>query len=293
MTRRTGIPVAGVVPYIPRLRIAEEDSLALDERTRRARPTTAELDICVVRLPYISNYDDFEPLEHEPGVVVRFPESAAELAGADLVILPGSKSTVSDLGWLRESGIAGAIAERAGAGLPVLGICGGCQMLGGAIDDPERVESPLAGAQGLGLLPLRTRFGTRKITARVSAFAVAPGWLTRAANQPLTGYEIHLGATSPAGAVTPAFRIAARNGEACTIDDGAVAGSVVGTMIHGILANATVRAALLAHLRSRRALLPPAPAELPQTIDEYDRVAAVVRDALDPLVVEPLLPVAL
>src|SRR6185295_8603112 len=104
LARRTGIPVAGVVPFIPRLRIAEEDSLALDERARRARPTTDQLDICVVRLPYISNYDDFESLEHEPGVVVRFPGGAAELAGADLVIVPGSKSTMSDLAWLRERG---------------------------------------------------------------------------------------------------------------------------------------------------------------------------------------------
>ena len=292
LTHRTGIAVAGVVPYIPRLRIAEEDSLALDERARRARPTTDRLDICVVRLPYISNYDDFEPLEHEPGVVVRFPESATELAGADLVILPGSKSTTSDLGWLRERGIAGAIAARAAAGLPVLGICGGCQMLGVAIDDPEQTESPVATAHGLDLLPLRTRFGQRKITARVSALAVAPGWLEGAANQRLAGYEIHLGPMSPAGAVTPAFRIASRNGEPCAIDDGAVVGSVVGTMIHGILANHAVRAALLAHLRLRRALLPPTPAESPPIVDEYDRVAAIVRDALDPRVVGALLPVA-
>ncbi len=292
LAHRTGIAVAGVVPYIPRLRIAEEDSLALDERSRRARPTTDRLDICVVRLPYISNYDDFEPLEHEPGVVVRFPESAAELAGADLVILPGSKSTMSDLGWLRERGIAGAIGARAAAGLPVLGICGGCQMLGGAIDDPEHGESPIASAQGLGLLPLRTRFGQRKITARVSALAVAPGWLESAANQWLAGYEIHLGAMSPAGAVRPAFRIASRNGEPCAIDDGAMVGSVVGTMIHGILGNDAVRAALLAHLRMRRALLPPALAESPPIADEYDRVAAIVRDALDPRVVGALLPVA-
>jgi adenosylcobyric acid synthase len=291
LVRRTGIPVAGVVPYIPRLRIAEEDSLALDERARRARPTTDCLDICVVRLPYISNYDDFESLEHEPGVAVRFPESAAELAGADLVILPGSKSTISDLAWLRARGIAGAIAARAAVNLPVLGICGGCQMLGGAIDDPQHAESPLASAEGLGLLPLRTRFGERKITARVSATAAGPGWLGGAGPRPLTGYEIHLGAMSPVGSVTPAFRIASRNGEPCAIDDGAVTGSVVGTMIHGILANDAVRAALLAHLRLRRALLPPTPSESVHAVDEYDRVAAIVRDALDPQVAGAWLPV--
>jgi len=286
---RTGIPVAGVVPYIPRLRIAEEDSLSLDERSRRARPTTAELDICVVRLPYISNHDDFEPLEHEAGLVVRFPETVADLAGADLVIVPGSKSTASDLSWLRERGIADAIVARARAGLPVLGICGGCQMLGGAIDDAEHLESPHATAHGLDLLPLRTRFGGRKITARVSAMAGPGSWLASEASGPFAGYEIHLGAMSPAGAVTAAFRITSRNGEACAIDDGAVAGSVVGTMIHGILANDAVRAALLAHLRVRRALPPPSSIESPPPIDEYDRVAAIVREALDDRVVAPLL----
>ncbi len=155
----------------------------------------------------------------------------------------------------------------------------------------EHAESPLASAQGLGLLPLRTRFGERKITARVSAMAAAPGWLASAANQQLTGYEIHLGAMTPVGSVTPAFRIASRNSEPCAIDDGAVAGSVVGTMIHGILANDAVRAALLAHLRMRRALLPPTPPQSPHAVDEYDRVAAIVRDALDPHVAGTWLPV--
>ena len=294
LTQRTGIPVAGVVPYIPELRIAEEDSLALDERTRRARPTTEKLDICVVRLPRISNYDDFESLEHEAGVVVRFPETADELAGADLVIVPGSKSTVADLTWMRDRGIADAIATRARAGLPVLGICGGCQMLGEAIEDPERVESTSTSARGLGLLPLRTRFGREKITARVAATASADNqsWFGGRGTGALTGYEIHLGVTSSMRAAAPAaFRITARNGEACAVDDGAVEGSVVGTMIHGIFANDGLRAALLANLRARRALLAPATAaRAGQSVDEYDRVAAFVREALVARVVAPLLP---
>jgi adenosylcobyric acid synthase len=303
LAARTGIPIAGVVPFIPDLRIAEEDSLALDDRSRRARPTTDRLDVCVVRLPHISNYDDFETLEHEAGVVVRFPESAAELAGADLVIIPGSKSTVSDLAWVRERGIADAVIVRARAGLPVLGVCGGCQMLGDLIEDPERVESSSTSAPGLGLLPLRTRFGREKITARVTA-AVAGGansWLAAPGTGALTGYEIHHGVTTPTRVGSPAFWVTSRNGEACAVDDGAVEGSVIGTMLHGILANDAIRATLLERLRARRALLPPeveAPASAVggtgvrggRARDEYDRVAGIVREALIPGVVAPLLP---
>src|ERR1019366_659254 len=106
LEERTGVPVLGVLPYVPKLRVADEDSLALDDRRGRARAREGELEIAVVRLPRISNYDDFQPLEHEPGVVVRFVERAADLERADLVVLPGTKTTCADLAWLRESGLA-------------------------------------------------------------------------------------------------------------------------------------------------------------------------------------------
>src|SRR6185436_15896076 len=101
-----------------------------------------ELDVVVIRLPRIANFDDFDPLEHEPGVALRFVETADTLADTNLVIVPGSKSTTSDLAWLRRAGMADAIAARARRGKPVLGICGGCQMLGVSIEDPDAVESP-------------------------------------------------------------------------------------------------------------------------------------------------------
>jgi adenosylcobyric acid synthase len=297
LTARTGIPVAGVVPYIPDLRIAEEDSIALDERALRGRPTTDQLDICVVRLPRVSNYDDFETLEHEPGVVVRFAESAAALAGADLVIIPGSKSTSADLAWMRQRGIADAILIRAGAGLPVLGICGGCQMLGQTIEDPERIESDTAREPGLGLLPLRTRFGHDKLTAQVTARLAADSLLgASGVTGTLSGYEIHMGlvelvSVSPSSSASSSassssfsapypFVITSRNGVPCQVSDGAVAGSIVGTMIHGILNNDTVREALLFRLRQRRALLAPAVATDGARPNEYDRLATIVRNAL-------------
>ncbi len=127
----------------------------------------------MVRFPRIANFDDFEPLATEPGVRVRFVRSVAELVGADLVVLPGSKSTIADLEWLRGQGLAEAIRAAARTGLPVLGICGGYQMLGVAISDPERIESSTESAPGLGLLPVETRFVAPKTTRRVEAKGAA------------------------------------------------------------------------------------------------------------------------
>jgi len=138
LTQRTGKPVLGVVPYVAKLRIADEDSVSLEDRVGRKRPGREQLDIAVVRLPRISNYDDVEALEHESGVVVRFVERPEEARGADLVILPGSKHTCSDLAWLRSTGIGHVIEERAQSSQPVLGICGGCQMLGEVIASVRR-----------------------------------------------------------------------------------------------------------------------------------------------------------
>ncbi len=145
----------------------------------------------MVRLPRISNFTDVDALAAEPGVLVRFAVSPADLADADLVVLPGSRATVADLAWLRDRGLAAAVAGRARAGRPVLGICGGYQMLAGQIDDP--VESGRGTVDGLGLLPVRVRFGAEKILGRPRG---------RALGAPVAGYEIHHGVaevTDPAG----------------------------------------------------------------------------------------------
>lgn len=282
----TGKPVLGVLPYLHRLRVADEDSLSLDRRLGLARPGRDELDIVVVRLPRISNHDDVEALEHEPGVVVRFAEHAEEVRGADLVIVPGSKSTIADLGWLRATGIADVIALRARQGAPVLGICGGCQMLGVEILDPERVESSEACVPGLALLPIRTRFAALKRTARVRCLPRTRSFLSAALDTAaeLAGYEIHMGRLEPAGDHAAAFDIRARNGQADAAADGAVSadGAVVGTMIHGLFENEAVRASVLGELRRSRGLPPRPPASLPSRQAEYDRLEAAVREHLDP-----------
>lgn len=285
LRERTGVPVLGVIPYVPSLRVADEDSVSLDDRARRPHRSGADqLDIAVVRLPRISNFDEFQPLEHEPGVSVRFVEDAPELSTVALAILPGSKCTVTDLAWLRERGIARAIQQRARSGEPVLGICGGCQMLGERIEDPFGVESSTASADGLGLLPLITRFGRNKTMARVQARPVTSSFLTGDGTGPResSGYEIHMGQVEHTRPERAAFEILVRNGRAQSTLDGAVSdsGTVVGTMIHGLLENASVRDALLGYLRSRRGL--PAPNRTIPDIDaEYDRLAHIVRSHID------------
>ncbi|WP_437938348.1 cobyric acid synthase [Sorangium sp. So ce341] len=300
LTARTGVPVLGVVPYLKQLRIADEDSVSLEGRRRRSPAGPGELDIAVVRLPRISNYDDVEPLEHERGVVVRFIERPDEIGGADLVVLPGTKSTMADLAWLRESGLAEAVAARARRGGWTLGICGGCQMLGGAIEDPEGVESAEPSARGLGLLDVWTRFERTKTTAQVRARIAGRSFLgaggdgeggegasgegERAGAGELTGYEIHMGQVERVGGARAAFAIRSRSGRAEAALDGAVSadGAVVGTMIHGLFENDGLRRSLLAALRARRGLPAPAgEAAIPSRHEEYDRLATAVEASLD------------
>ena len=222
--QRTGKPVLGVVPHVPQLRIADEDSVSLESRKARQRPSRAELDIALVRLPQMSNYDDVLELEHEPGVTVRFVQEPGELRGADLVIVPGSKSTLSDLGWLRRNGLSSQIARQAHAGGLVLGICGGCQMLGAWIEDPERVESREPLVPGLGLLDSSTRFAADKRTTQVEARCELPCFLAEdgPAGALLHGYEIHMGRITLGPTTRSPFRLLARNGQALEERDGAI-----------------------------------------------------------------------
>ncbi|MFF0255244.1 cobyric acid synthase [Micromonospora zamorensis] len=216
----TGRPTYGVLPWALDLWLDAEDSLAYGRVLGRpAAPHGAEwLDVAVVRLPRISNATDVEALATEPGVRVRLTIEPAELAAADLVVLPGSKSTVADLAWLRETGLADAVAAHVAAGKPLLGLCGGFQMLGRAIHDP--VESRQGSAPGLGLLPIEITFDPRK-TVRQSV-GTAYGGL------PVRGYEIHHGYVSHTDP-TLAPLLTGDDG----VGEGAVLGAVHGTHWHG------------------------------------------------------------
>ena len=236
----TGRPVYGVLPWRDGLWLDVEDSLSLmaapaptlnySTTVGHGTPpssfgTKDFLRVAVVRLPRISNFTDVDALSAEPGVLVRFAVSPADLADADLVVLPGSRATVADLAWLRERGLAAAVTERARAGRPVLGVCGGYQMLAGRIDDP--VESRRGPVDGLGLLPVRVRFGAGKILGRPRG---------RALGAPVAGYEIHHGVAEVTDPAAEPFL------------DGCRRGAVWGTSWHGALENDQFRRAFLAEV---------------------------------------------
>ena len=235
LRQRTGRPVLGVLPWRDGLWLDAEDSLSL---TTHGHWTTLDhgieptsfgskdfLRVAVVSLPRISNFTDVDALSAEPGVLVRFAVTPADLADADLVVLPGSRATVTDLAWLRDRGLAEAVTERARAGRPVLGICGGYQMMASQIDDP--VESRRGLTEGLGLLPVRVRFGPEKILRRPQG---------RALGAPVAGYEIHHGVTEITDAKAESFL------------DGCRRGAVWGTSWHGALENDEFRRAFLAEV---------------------------------------------
>ncbi|MBI2939367.1 MAG: cobyric acid synthase [Chloroflexi bacterium] len=261
LEERSGRPVFGVVPMVYDLGLAEEDSTALDDerlRARRASPT-ASLRIAVVRLLRIANFDDFGPLERLSGVTVDYVDRPDQLEGADLVILPGSKSTIADLEFLRERGLAEAILAARERGTPILGICGGYQILGQEIHDPDRVESPAGSVRGLRLLPHQTVFVQEKQTCRVRARLIGTaGPFAVGAGSEVDGYEIHAGRTIIPEDAAPAvpIRIIARSGHPVDEPAGVVSddGLVLGTYLHGLFENEVVRQSLLAWLHARRPL---------------------------------------
>ncbi len=220
----TGRPVLGTLPMLKGLWLDAEDSLDLStavDREDLAGPYGAEvLRVAVLRFPRLSNFTDLDALTQEPGVLVRWATRPEELADADLVVLPGTRATVADLAWLRERGLDRALRERAGAGLPVLGVCGGYQMLARRITD--EVESGAGTVDGLGLLPTRVEFGVEKVLGRP---------VGEAYGERVEGYEIHHGVVTVEG------------GEPFL--DGCRAGAVWGTTWHGALENDGFRRALL------------------------------------------------
>jgi adenosylcobyric acid synthase len=236
LTRLTARPVYGVLPWRDGLELDVEDSLSLSTAGRNLAGGKHHdsfgpkdfLRVSVVRLPRISNVTDVDALAAEPGVLVSLAVSPADMADADLVILPGSRATVSDLAWLRERGLADAVLARARAGRPVLGICGGYQMLAGEIED--QVESRRGLVDGLGLLPVRVRFGPDKILGRPQG---------RALGAPVAGYEIHHGVAEITDPAAELFL------------DGCRRGAVWGTSWHGALENDDFRRAFLTEVAAQ------------------------------------------
>ena len=277
LRERTGVPTLGVVPYLEGWSGEEEDSVALGEGSRPLKPE-APLQVAVVRLPFLSNFTDVDALLREPDVGVRFATSPGDLEGAAAIVLPGSKSTVADLAWFGKSGLAEAVRDAAAAGTPVVGICGGFQMLGRRILDPAGVESPHAAVEGLGLLDAETTFAAEKRTVRVSGVVAAAGPLG-GPGTPVDGYEIHMGRTTLGPGAAPLLRVGGAGGAGGAHADGAVAGSVCGTYLHGLFDRSELRAAFLDRLRATLGLPRPSPAAAPR--DDIDRLADHVEAHLD------------
>lgn len=252
LEERSGLPVLGVLPWVPRHDLPEEDALR-----RPGVGDPAALDVAVVRFPRISNGTDFEPLLADPRFRVRYVQRAAEVGRPDLLVLPGTKSTLADLGWLRDRGLDRVTAALAASGTPVLGICGGLQVLGDWLSDPAGAEGG-GEAAGLGLLPVGTVFAAGKTTRRVTGRGAAGTWL---AGTPVAGYEIHMGQTR--GGVAPLVTL--EDGT----PDGAVAGEglVAGTYLHGLFEADGVRDALAAWLAGRRGIDALAPGPVWQSLD--------------------------
>jgi adenosylcobyric acid synthase len=277
LEERSGTPVLGVVPYLSDLTLPEEDAVALDAGPRGG--SDAVRDIAVLRLPHIANFDDFDPFYSETGVQLRYVRSLAALGTPSAVILPGTKSTVADLTWLRQQGFDKAIHHLAAQGVAVVGICGGYQMLGRLIRDPEHLESDREEISGLGLLPVETVFASDKAVFQSRArIAGGPAWLADLRGQIVEGYEIHMGRT-PSDAAW--LTIASRNGQPCCAEDGCVAaqGRIWGCYLHGLFAHAPLRRAWLASLPpSGDSMMVGAPLWLDSALD---RLADAVEAALD------------
>ena len=273
----TGKPVLGVVPMLD-VDIDDEDSLS-SKLTGGER--VGRLDIAVIRLPRLSNFTDFNPLERMEGVTVRYVRSPGELGRPDLILLPGTKSTMDDLKWMRQNGLEALVLKHAARGGAVVGICGGYQMLGRVLSDPDGVESGGTMA-GMGLLPTETIFLGEKTRTRVDgAFRGGAGLFTALNGVPFHGYEIHMGETAYLEDAVPLSRLTCLDREEKL--DGAARGNVWGSYVHGIFDSGAFAQALVNALLSAKGLTPDAAAVDWETYQEeqYDKLAAGVRASLD------------
>ena len=262
--QRTDKRVFGVLPWFNHIRIESEDSVVIENRRKIHPEGAGETAIAVIRLPHISNFTDFEPLSAVQGLEVHFLEQAQDLSGFRAVILPGSKNTRFDLDWLKTSGWAQAIRQYHGNGGHVLGICGGYQMLGHWVHDPEGHEGRPGSTAGLALLPVETVLRAPKTTT-----------LTRFAWQDAegSGYEIHMGQTERRGG-RPLLHVRERNGETLSDEEGCASADrkVMGTYIHGLFDNPPITERWLGTL-GVKGVQPPAVGGLAARDIEYERLA--------------------
>lgn len=280
LEEKSGIPVVGVAPY---LNIEVEDEDSLTERFDGSQEVGV-IDIAVIRVPRISNFTDFNPFESMPGVSLRYVKRVNELKDPDMIILPGTKNTMEDLQWLRESGMEAAILKQASRGKVIFGVCGGYQMLGETLADPDGVEAG-GSMKGMGLLPMDTVFEHEKTRTRVSgSFEKIEGDLEELSGAVLEGYEIHMGVSRLKDGALPLTDI---RDHAATHEgkmDGAYSKNVYGTYVHGVFDKEEVAKAVVQALGRKKGIDTGEITgvdfrEFKET--QYDILAAALREHLD------------
>lgn len=266
---RGGCPIAGVVPYAD-IKLDDEDSLS----ERLGVKDAAGLDIAVIRLPHISNFTDLNVFEQAENVSVRYVESAADLKDPDMLIIPGTKNTVGDMRWLRSIGLADVILDYAETSGVIVGICGGYQMLGRRIDDPDGAECA-GSVEGLGLLPIDTVFGGDKIRRTFKGTLSSPtGVLSALSGCKLAGYEIHMGISEPFDTVS----------EFTSGKSGYCKGNVYGSYLHGLFDKADISAGVLEAVAKHRNKAIDTAGMTDHDLykdKQYDRLADLIRQSLD------------
>jgi len=280
--RRTGVKVLGVVPYFKDIYIPDEDSIALEKKPVNSAGNG--LTIAVIKLPHISNFTDFDPLEREPGVTVHYIEPTDRIGDHDVLIIPGSKNTIEDLNFLKRSGYVEDLQRLKEKGSTIVGICGGFQMLGRIIKDPGAVESTFGSIAGLGFLDIETMFSKKKATFQVEAEEIIRNGEEQLP-ETIRGYEIHMGRTKLMSG-KPLFKITKKSGKRCSHFDGAVShdGKVWGTYMHGIFENDGFRRRFIG--KSSRGAMPSpegksAFAYATYKESQFDALADLITESLD------------
>jgi adenosylcobyric acid synthase len=277
ISRKTGRPVFGVLPYLTDLHLPEEDSVALQRGKKGIQRTGTSVSIGVVHLPYLSNYTDFDPFELEEDVALVYARDPDELAGCSVIIVPGTKNSIHDLLWLRERGFEQVLHRHAAAGKTVVGICGGYQMLGTSVHDPHRMEGSVTEARGLGLLPVQTVMDRTKTLVRAAGTCRLPGL----EGAEVRGYEIHMGVTTSRNSVKPAFSVGPESKpDSALHPDGSIdsAGRVWGTYLHGLFENDGFRTRFL----ENEGRSPGKPLRYQEFVNsQYERLADLIEEHVD------------
>ncbi len=284
---KTGKKVFGVIPFFTDISIMEEDSVSLHKLSAVSNQLSASINIDVIMLPHISNFTDFDPFELESDVRLKYVRRFNEIDSPDVLVIPGSKNTISDLQYLKSSGIYKKIKECVANGAKLIGICGGYQMLGKKIIDKDSEESILSEAEGFGFFDMHTEFHPEKITKQVKAIHIDSGI-------EVSGYEIHMGRSSEVRSQrsedrsqTPVFKIIKRGGESVELMDGLKTedGKIWGTYMHGIFENDSFRRKFLDSIRIGKGIQPLAAAGFMPAIynreKEYDKLAEVIRSNMN------------